>query len=67
MTYQTVRSVEQYRLMFDHLPPYSAAEFILRELRGYRLFGRNNYLPADRQRLENALVAWLISSHEERL
>ena len=55
-----IKSVSQYRLLFEGLPPWQVAEWVLRDLNGYRLMGKNNYLPADRERLANALMAWLL-------
>jgi hypothetical protein len=60
-TSPNIKSVAQYRLLFDNIEPWQAAEWVLRDLNGYRLMGRNNYLPADRERLSNALVAWLLA------
>ena len=65
-TSPNIKSVSQYRLLLENLPPWQAAEWILRDLNGYRLMGRNNYLPADRERLANALVAWLLAETKQR-
>jgi hypothetical protein len=64
-TSPNVRSVSQYRALFDNIPPWQAAEWVLRDLNGYRLMGRNNYLPADRERLANALLAFVLAASGE--
>jgi hypothetical protein len=53
-------------MLFENIQPWQAAEWILRDLNGYRLTGKNNYLLADRERLANALVAWLLVETKQR-
>ena len=62
----SIRSVSQYRVLFESVQPWQASEWILRDLHGYRLMGRNNYLPADKERLANALVAWALMVTRQR-
>jgi hypothetical protein len=57
---RSIRSVSQYQSMFENLEPWQAAEWVLRDLFGYQLMGRNNHLPADRERLGNAFAAWVL-------
>jgi hypothetical protein len=64
-TSPNVRSVSQYLLLFQNVQPWQAAEWVLRDLNGYRLMGRNNYLPADRERLANALQAFMLAARGE--
>jgi hypothetical protein len=61
-----IRSVSQYRVLFENIEPWQAAEWLLRDLYGYRLMGPNNYLPADKERLANALVAWALMVTRQR-
>jgi hypothetical protein len=67
MNYQppSIKSVSQYAALFQNLPSWQVAEWILRDLYGYRLMGRNNYLPADRERLANAMAAWLLVAQRQ--
>jgi hypothetical protein len=58
--------VSAYRLLFENIEPWQAAEWILRDLNGYRLMGKNNYLPADRERLANALMAFVLAMRRQR-
>jgi hypothetical protein len=53
-------------MLFDNIEPWQVAEWILRDLNGYRLMGKNNYLPADRERLANALMAFVLLAKSER-
>ena len=53
-------------MLFENLPPWQVAEWVLRDLNGYRLMGRNNYLPADCERLANALLAWALVATGKR-
>ena len=41
-TSPNIRSVSQYRMLFENVQPWQAAEWILRDLNGYRLMGKNN-------------------------
>jgi hypothetical protein len=65
-TSPNIRTVSQYRALFDNIAPWQAAEWVLRDLNGYRLMGRNNYLPADRERLANALLAFVLAASGEQ-
>jgi len=65
-TSPNIRSVSQYRMLFENVQPWQAAEWILRDLNGYRLMGKNNHLPADRERLANALQAWVLMARGQR-
>jgi len=57
-TSPNIRSVSQYRMLFENVQPWQAAEWILRDLNGYRLMGKNNYLPA--------LQAWVLMARGQR-
>ena len=63
-----VRSIFQWRLILENTRPWTAAEFLLRDLLDYPLFGGElNYnLERDKQQIENFLLAYGSLSHSRR-
>jgi hypothetical protein len=63
-----VRNVYQWRLILENTQPWTAAEFLLRDLLDYPLFGGElNYnLDRDKQQIENFLLAYGSLSHAKR-
>jgi hypothetical protein len=66
-TSPNIRSVSQYRMLFENVQPWhgSRSDHVI-SIRPPGLMGKNNYLPADRERLANALQAWVLMARGQR-
>jgi hypothetical protein len=63
-----IRSIFQWRLILDNLPPWSAADFLLRDLLDYPCVGGqfNENVERDKQQIENFLLAYGSLSQSRR-